>query len=302
MSLFDKNFLICPGVEKCGTTSLYSFLQDRDEIILPKVKETFFFNTHYNKGIEYYEDLFGFKENTPPTNNGYYADITPSYFRGTKPFDRIKEDLKGNKTFIFLIRNPVKRAFSFYWHDLVRHISKGEKSAGEFKTFRNFSFAHFIAKKDSYFLTPYYEHLSKWMKAFPEQVIVHTIDEVIKDPDILIHSINNHSDLSLETGRAYPKENSAWVANLTIFPDGIRRHDEQGIKIMSMEREHAINAMAIQGTFTHYLPKRKCEKIYQDFFAEDIEKCEALLKRDLPEFKQQSNLMSPIVKSYQNTK
>lgn len=305
MSFFANNFLICPGVEKCGTTSLHAFLQNRPGIILPDLKETFFFNSYFDQGEDKYKSLFPSPfegsahpdEQTEPSDPLWYGDITPSYFRREKTRNHIKNSLTGEVAIVFLIRNPVKRAFSFYWHDLVRHITRGEKAANKFEAFRNFSFDHFLAMQDQYFLTPYAPTLSAWMNAFPNAVKVHLIEEVIQQPDLLVDTINTLTGLTLEKGRPYPRENEAMTASLSIFPKGIRRHTPSGVKIIELKRQHAINAMAMQGTFSHFLPKERCEEIFHSFFEQDTKRCEDILGRSLDIFRKQTDLISPIMKT-----
>ena len=298
MGFYDNNFLICPAFEKCGTTSLYAFLQNRAGIVLTREKETFFFNGRFEEGEEAYKGMFLKPSHTNAAPDIWYADITPSYFRQPRTFQRLTKSLSGEVVIVFLIRNPVKRAFSLYWHDMVRHITKGEKEANRFENFVNCSFDRYLGKSKSYIVTPYADVLEKWMAAYPNNVIVHTIEDVIKNPDILISDLNWKTGLSLETELAYPRENEALTATLTINPRGVFRHDPGRSKQIDLDRRHAINAMAMQGTFTHFLPKSRCEEIFETIFADDTKRCEDILDRDLSMFKEQSNLISPIIKSY----
>lgn len=298
MGFYQNNFLLCPGFEKCGTTSLYAFLQGRKGICLPKEKETFFFNSANTPKESDYEQLFNPSPDEIKDPNIWYADFTPSYHRQPRTFERIVNSLNGKVIIIFLIRNPVKRAFSLYWHDLIRHITKGEKEANRFEEFRNCSFNHYLAQKNSYILSQYSTLLEKWISAFPDNVIIHCTEDIIDNPDLLIQDINEKSGLGLKTGNEYPRENEGWTASLSINPHGIRRHDQHGTKQIDLKRQHAINAMAMQGTFTHYVSQEQCEKIFNDVFAEDTKKCEDILDKELPFFKSQSDLVSPIVKSY----
>lgn len=295
MTFFDKQFLLCPGVEKSGTTSLYAFLQDRPGIAVPHLKETFFFNSKEEIDPARYEAMFR-EPATSDQDSLWYADITPSYFRQDKTLERIKTTLNDKTVILFLIRNPLKRAFSLYWHDMVRHVTKGEKAVDGFKDFRNLSFEHMMAMQDTYLFRPYAPMLKAWRAAFPGRVIVHTLEDVIANPDNLINDINKMTGLQLETGRSFPRENAAWTARLSIFPEGLRRHADGKVTRMTLPRAHAINAMAIQGTFTHHLTKAQCERIFNQAFADDVRECEEILGRNLDEFREQTDLVSPIVK------
>lgn len=111
------NFLII-GAEKSGTTWLHKTLSRHPDIFLPRTKEIHFFNTrntnlieigHYERGLAWYGDFF-------KTVSGQKAigEITPMYLCDPDAPSRIKAHLPEVKL-IFMLRNPIKRAYSHYW-------------------------------------------------------------------------------------------------------------------------------------------------------------------------------------------
>ena len=99
-----KIYCICVGASKCGTTALYSNLRSHPDISLPKDrKEIHFFNKFFNRGVDWYENLF---------DGDMKIDITPSYFS----YMHIAKDIfdYGTKKIIILLRNPFKRIESQY--------------------------------------------------------------------------------------------------------------------------------------------------------------------------------------------
>ncbi|MEL6506877.1 MAG: sulfotransferase domain-containing protein [Pseudomonadota bacterium] len=295
MQFFDQNFLICPGVEKCGTTSLHALLQGQTGLCVPDKKELFFFNANFDRGEDFYRSHFITK--TGAADN-WFVDITPSYFRRDKTLDQISQSLRGEVRIVILIRNPIKRAFSFYWHDMVRHYLRGEKGASNFDTFLNCSFKSFFHLRNDYYFTPYAPMLKRWLSAFPDHCSVHITEETVRDPRPLIGAINTMCGTSIPEETAFPRENAALLETLSIFPKGLRRHTDQGIKVMQMRRQNAINAMAMQGTFTHFVPRTEAEDMYQTLFADDIRQCEDILGRELSVLAEQNDLVSPIVRAY----
>ena len=106
------NFLVV-GAQKSGTTSLHHYLKEHPDIYLPEGKETKFFARpdRYEKGIEFYEREYfsGY--------NGEKAvgEVDPDYMFYEEALDRICEHIPVERLrFIFLLRNPVERAFSHY--------------------------------------------------------------------------------------------------------------------------------------------------------------------------------------------
>ena len=112
MSLPD--FLIV-GAMKCGTTALRSYLQQHPEIyIAPRAIHFFDREENYERGLGWYERHF--------ERGGAHRAIgekTPGYcFKSLAP-ERIHRHLPRTKL-IFILRDPVARAYSHYWHRLRR--------------------------------------------------------------------------------------------------------------------------------------------------------------------------------------
>jgi len=106
------NFL-CVGAQKAGTTTLHDILIQHPEIYLPEIKETKFFqnNSKYEKGLEYYEKEFFGKWNGEKA----VGEIDPEYMYFEYVPERIYKHLGKDIKLIFMLRNPVDRAYSHYW-------------------------------------------------------------------------------------------------------------------------------------------------------------------------------------------
>ncbi len=114
MSGHLPNFLIC-GTMKGGTTSLYHYLKDHPEIYFPRIKEVHYFNSNYHKGIEWYKRFF----RGVTLRHKAIGEVTPAYMYFEDVPERIHEVLPDVKL-IFILRNPIKRAYSHYWHSVRR--------------------------------------------------------------------------------------------------------------------------------------------------------------------------------------
>ena len=142
----QSQFLFVIGVEKCGTTSLFRAMQTLPEFNLTKRKESGFFRSQYEKGLEHFESLF--RDSFEGT--AYNTDITPLYHRFPMVMHRIQR-FKAPKKVLIMLRNPIARAFSHYTHDIINHVSKGERS-DHFRSTRVFSFFDLWQTRGSYFL------------------------------------------------------------------------------------------------------------------------------------------------------
>jgi hypothetical protein len=120
------NFIIA-GAPKCGTTSLYFYLQQHPEIFFPKIKEPHFFskkykmlpfqgpkddrlgsNRHKDLSFRNYEYLFQ-KANT----NQMIGEASADYIYYSECAQDIYNVL-GDVKIIIILRNPIQRAYSAY--------------------------------------------------------------------------------------------------------------------------------------------------------------------------------------------
>jgi hypothetical protein len=121
---------------KSGTTSIHHILASRDDVFMPE-KETYFFDVD---DIEQHGDFF-IKTNRGWTYHDYEADFDAyfswykRFFEGAEPGQVIGEDtttyLASKKTpdriakllpevkLIAVLRDPVSRAYSHYWHNMA---------------------------------------------------------------------------------------------------------------------------------------------------------------------------------------
>lgn len=102
----------CIGAQKAGTTLLHDILVQHQDIYLPPKKEAHFFdvNERYLKGLDYYFETF-FKTYS---NEKFIGNINPNLQIENRSLDRIIECFGVDVKIIFLLRNPVKRAYSHY--------------------------------------------------------------------------------------------------------------------------------------------------------------------------------------------
>ncbi|WP_100640601.1 phytanoyl-CoA dioxygenase family protein [Alteromonas facilis] len=171
-------YLIGIGIEKCGTSSIFSMLNNSPLFNTSIKKETFFFNKNYSENIEHYLKLF---KQDPRKFKGYSVDITPSYFRNKKALTRIR-DLNSEKKCLIMLRDPIERAYSHYVHDVVNHFSTGQKSQN-FSTFKPTSFEQLIWQRPDYYLPKYSDLVTTALDIFGrEHVHIIKLDELMQFP------------------------------------------------------------------------------------------------------------------------
>ncbi|WP_298637068.1 sulfotransferase domain-containing protein [uncultured Umboniibacter sp.] len=156
--LIDEPDFIILGMPKCGTTSLFSFLMSRPDVVRPITKEMGYFSKYYSRGSEWYRSSFphictadGVRLKT--------GEASPGYIYSSSALDRIVADTSRTK-FIIMTRDPVQRAVSSYYHVkkmhgqnldiesfMAREIALGSSSA----FLQKCNFSHYIKEAVSRF-------------------------------------------------------------------------------------------------------------------------------------------------------
>jgi hypothetical protein len=100
------------GAPKCGTTSLMAYLGAHPQVWSQPRKELHFFNNRWDWGLEWYAAQFPHRG---PAGPRVRLEGTPDYLQNPAIAERVKQTLAGVKL-IVLLREPVKRALSWYHH------------------------------------------------------------------------------------------------------------------------------------------------------------------------------------------
>lgn len=103
------------GAMKCGTSSLYSYITQHPKIIAARKKELHYFDWNYDKGTDWYKSNFPLQRKNNATK--LTGEGTPMYMFCPVIAKRIHEQCPDIKL-IVLLKNPVDRAISHYYHSL----------------------------------------------------------------------------------------------------------------------------------------------------------------------------------------
>lgn len=101
------NFLFI-GPPKTGSTWLYEVLAQHPGVFLPELKDLYFFDRHYDRGLAWYERQFSGCEGAAAI-----GEISHDYIYSAEACQRIAHDLP-NVKLITLLRRPTDRAISHY--------------------------------------------------------------------------------------------------------------------------------------------------------------------------------------------
>lgn len=224
MALPDPTFMIL-GAQKCATSWLAAVIGQHPDVFIPAAKELHFFNkrANYAKGIAWYRQQFD-----AYAGEQAVGEATPNYFWTTsdepeEDFQNIPErvhqhypDLK----FILILRDPVARAISAYYHHIGRRLIAPGRS--------------FSAVRDRLGILSmgyYAVHLKHWLRYFPRDrfLILLYEEDVVQQKEAAVRRVfrflgvdeafvppNLQAYVNVKRGHTY-----LWLHYF--FPDLVRR-------------------------------------------------------------------------------
>lgn len=189
-----NKFVIIGGAPKTGTSSVFKYLSDHPDINPSKVKETGYFLSDDTLSVQSYKNQF-----SSPGSNKIFLEASTGYLGSSKNVpDKIKETLGDNVNFIFILRNPVERLYSYFWYR--KSISKDFKYA----SFHDFISASldfenckyiFVNDPHIYDLSvmshgKYFDFISRYIDLFGKQnTVILSYDDLLKSPSTFIENI-----------------------------------------------------------------------------------------------------------------
>jgi hypothetical protein len=175
------------GAQKAGTTWLWENLRRHPEIFVPEKKELHYFDNKFDRSLRYYTDRFA------EAGGRVKGEITPAY--GILPQERIRfiRAIMPHLRLIFLMRNPVERAWSQAVMDLV--VRRGRA----FDDVPEGEFLAFLESERSVSRSLYCRMLDNWLSVFPsEQLYVGFFETISERPRELLSELFAHLGVSSE--------------------------------------------------------------------------------------------------------
>jgi hypothetical protein len=156
------------GAQRGGTTSLFDWLAGHPAVAASSTKEVHYFDRYYDNGDLWYRAHFPLK-----LSRRLALEATPYLLFSPVAPGRVAADLPSSTRFIVLLRDPVQRAISHYWHSrriqaedqpLAVALAREEErlagqgdivlAGGESFAFRNFSYkarGHYAEQLERWF-------------------------------------------------------------------------------------------------------------------------------------------------------
>lgn len=153
-SLFlNRPFVFFIGPQRCGTTWIDQYLRQRGDVCLPaEVKETFFFDRYFDRGVSFYKSLF-----LPSSGQRVCAEVSTTVFDASEGPTRVRSVIGEEVRLICPLRHPVERSYSLYRHYLRYGLVTG-------------SLQEACEQIPQIITSSYYaDHLRNWLSCFPRE-------------------------------------------------------------------------------------------------------------------------------------
>lgn len=145
---------------------------------MPEDKELFYFDFKYDRGIDWYRQQF-----SGHTDEKAIGEATVWYMRWSGVPERMY-DLLPDVKLIFILRNPIERARSNFWHDFRDGKYPFTMTFSEFIRSPNQDNRTIISSGK------YYEHFQRFEKYFGRnQFLVFLTKDLKERPDEVLHDI-----------------------------------------------------------------------------------------------------------------
>ena len=277
-----KPNLIILGAEKSGTTSLTYYLDEHPEILMHSEKEIHFFDEQFHKGTEWYFNQFINLDNKIK----YAGECTPFYLYLPSIPDKIYSTIP-DAYFIIILRNPITRAYSKYWHQIgggfeyltfEEAIKKEEERINECIEYKRF-YSYLDAGI-------YHEQIQRYYRLFDKKKIhILFFEEFLINPQEYLNQIYDFLGLSYkESTRINEIKNKRTVPFSISFQKYINKKINIDNNIKKAEQRPLIwkiltKANKILPIYEYPKLKQETRQELREYFAEPNEKLFKLIKK-----------------------
>ena len=238
------------GAAKSGTSSLYAWLAQHPGVCVPATKELRFFDNQWQRGRRWYAACF-----EPERGQSVVLEATPNYFPHPLAPERVRS-LLPDARLIFLLREPVSRAYSHHQYRLARGeeslpfaealASEEERLRGAEEVQRRGGVAKAFNLYNYLYTSTYAPLLERWLEHFPRaHILFLNADDLFDRPaettgrvlDFLGLPRLQGLDLAPRNQLSYPKLADAEAAELQERFEASNRRVEELTGISWPERQ-----------------------------------------------------------------
>lgn len=177
---FDLPVTISIGPQRSATSWIDRYLRARGDICLPSgVKEIFYFDRHYDRGINFYKSHF-----IPKPNHRILSEITTTSFDFQDAPARVRNVWGTDIKLLCPLRRPIERSYSLYRHYLRYGLATGGLQD--------------VCEDKPEILTSshYARHLENWFNIFGQQSVqIMYLEDLKKNRTHFVHDLCARLDI-----------------------------------------------------------------------------------------------------------
>jgi len=168
------------GAPKCATTSLYAYLSQHERFAPARRKEIHYFDENFTRGPDWYRRQF------PEADFPQITGEASTAYLFAKPAPQRAAALVPDVKLIAVLRDPVRRVLSHYWHNVRRgrvktdfesYFHEAMSGNNECETNQARLFTHYPVQWGFY-----REHIERWFAHFPrEQFLFLRFEDFVTD-------------------------------------------------------------------------------------------------------------------------
>ncbi len=284
--------LFIVGAPKCGTTTVFEWLNQHPSALMSSLKEPHYFNTDsLHRGVETLTDYHSLFLDPEIRGFSIFGEASVWYYISNTAISNILE-YNPNAKFIFCIRNPVEAVVSLYWQ--LMYVSE-EKASTFLEAWRlqqsrssdvsrlpvNCRDSEHLQYGSNYLFCRHITALNREIP--PSNLHITFLDDLIQDPELAFAGVCKFLDIELNTDTDLSAKNPRKVRKSQILNSAlvVARNTRQKIGI-----KHGFGVATMVGKFNSR--RAKADPISADlteelkrFFREDVEHLSKLLNRDL---------------------
>jgi hypothetical protein len=202
------------GAQKAGTSSMFSYLRQHPQVSRPMYKEIYYFDRHYSRGLSWYRCNFPARATLDKMSDRYGRrhvtfEATATYIFDANAPRRIAQDLETNR-FVALLRNPIDRAISNYWHARRQGLeTRALKPAMEAELEACDTAAAEPPRRGYLDRGIYHRAVARWLDHFPrESMLLIQSEKMFADPASVMARVFAFLDLEPFAGIDYAPLNT----------------------------------------------------------------------------------------------
>ncbi|TVU53449.1 MAG: tetratricopeptide repeat protein [Arthrospira sp. PLM2.Bin9] len=203
------------GTQKGGTTSLYYYLEKHPQTALSVIKEIEFWSRKFDRGLDWYLSHFC---TMPKANRVMTGEATPSYLDCQPVAERLF-NFYPDIRLIVLLRNPIYRAISHYYHWVNIGWESRDLStaiAAEINRFKQGNNQVWDCPHSYLARGIYVEFLKHWLSIFPKaNFLILKSEDLYNSPAATLTRVQKFLGLTDYSLKTYPKYNSRFYPDVT---------------------------------------------------------------------------------------